>query len=203
MLPYPEKGPEKPKRFTRDQLRNLTLEQLAQVTENFLSKLSNPDEDYPIVEEKTGITQLNLENFVKVFNEQYLPIVIEWGRRQATEIDFPKYRELFLRLQSTELPSKIKNELIELRKKQFDQLELSKEERKRLLEIEAINSLIKKNMPYKWAELIVSHKEQIIKTLRDLQKKQASASLTSEENNIKNFFEPYYQELLQISEDNE
>jgi hypothetical protein len=168
-----------------ERLRNLSITELSQATNNLLSLLKNRNPDYfPSAANKEGLVLI-----ARRYLEEYSPLLREWERRQNER----EYRpDLHQKLQG-QIPDETLNELRELEKRQATSLDWKpQEEGRRLTSLQKIRKSYNDGglkIPYPWLNFFLENKEQIKQTVRELERKQSGEGLTGEETLILNFLQ--------------
>ena len=166
-----------------EKLRNLSITELSQATNNFLSLLKNHDPEYfPSAANKEGLVLI-----AGRYSEEYSPLLREWGRRQND----PNYQKEPYQDLRGQMPDSLLQEMRQLEKKQNYSLDWNPAvEGKRLLLLEKVYNSYKESetkIPYPWLEFFLQNKEEINKILKDLGRKQSREGLNEEERLISNF----------------
>jgi len=166
-----------------EKLRNLSITELSQATNNFLSLLKNHDHRYiPQVANKEGLVLI-----ARRYLEEYSPLLREWERRQND----PNYQKEPYQDLRGQMPDSLLQEMRQLEKKQNYSLDWNPAVKgKRLLLLEKVYNSYKESktkIPYPWLEFFLQNKEEINKILKDLGRKQSREGLNEEERLISNF----------------
>lgn len=167
----------------REKLKNLSITELSQATENFLLFLENRDPRYiPDTADIRGLSEI-----AKRYFQEYRPLLNEWERRQND----PNYQKEPYQDLRGQMPDSLLQEMRQLEKKQNYSLDWNPAvEGKRLLLLQKVYKTYNESelkIPYPWLEFLLQNRGEINKTLIDLGRKQSREGLNEEERLISNF----------------
>jgi len=170
----------------RTTLQELSINQLTQATENFLSHL---EQQYPAA--PTSVNGQNLIAMGRFYFEEYLPLLTEWGRRQTADNNYQpeKHFPIIQKLRG-KLPDNLRQELNGLQKRQSNDPNWKPQtDGTRLRFLQKIANFYNRDrkLPFPWLNFCLQHGEEIKQLQQSLWKKQATENLTPEKTSFLNF----------------
>jgi len=171
----------------RTKLHELNIDQLVQATNNFLLLLekSNP-KDVPNADNSQTSVSIAGRYFI-----EYRPLLAEWGRRQTADNNYQpaEHFPLIQKLQG-QMPEDLRQELIELRKRQIDDRNWDPQaDGARLQLLQKIDDFYSRGgkLPFPWLNFCLNYAGEIKQFQQSLWKKQATENLSPEEKDFLNF----------------
>jgi len=169
-------------------LRELNIDQLVQVTNNFLSFLESRNPEY--VPNTPNLPALS--SMARCYFEEYRPLLTEWGRRQNADNNYQqaKHFPITQTLQG-QMPDDLRQELNELQRRESGPLWNPQVDAERLFSLQKIDDFYRQNrqLPFPWLDFCLKYREEIGQIQENLRQKKAKEDLLEEEARILTFLE--------------